>query len=310
MGERVFSVAVITYNQEAYISQTLESILSQEHGYSFEIVVGEDCSTDGTRAVLLDYKLKYQDTIKLLLNKKNMGITGNYYNVLKNCTGKYIMQCAGDDYWLPGKVALQIPFMENNPNIGMCYTKAKNIYQGKKILGKGEWGGKSTAFAELIKKNVVPAVTMGFRAELLWQYMQEIQPEKRNWLIEDYPEILWFSLRSKISFIDKVMAGYRVVSDSAVHTNDIAKLERLNISTRDIKRFFLEFAGISDGFQEIEDSLNRSFFSFYLRCDNESAVRYYQMIKKPTVKDMIKYAISRMSFFSFVFRYFLRFINR
>ena len=62
--EVLFSVAVITYNQERYIAQTLDSILFQEHNYKYEIVVGEDCSTDNTRKIIEDYVLKYPDIIK------------------------------------------------------------------------------------------------------------------------------------------------------------------------------------------------------------------------------------------------------
>lgn len=104
MTNKMFSVAIITYNQEKYISQTLDSILNQEHDYSYEIVIGEDCSTDNTKKVIEEYVQKYPQIIKPLYNVKNKGIINNYYNVIEHCSGKYIMECAGDDYWLPGKM--------------------------------------------------------------------------------------------------------------------------------------------------------------------------------------------------------------
>ena len=125
MNTPLLSIAIITYNQEKYISQTLDSVLQQEHEYSYEIVIGEDCSSDGTRKIIEDYVEKYPDIIKPLYNIPNKGLIANYFNVLNHCSGKYIMECAGDDYWLPGKVQYQIDYMEKHPDIGMCYSKAK-----------------------------------------------------------------------------------------------------------------------------------------------------------------------------------------
>ena len=125
MQDIMFSVAIITYNQEKYISQTLDSILNQQHDYKYEIVIGEDCSTDKTKQIIEEYVAKYPEIIKPLYNNPNKGLINNYFNVINHCQGKYIMECAGDDYWLPGKVKSQIEFMENNLDVGMCYGKVK-----------------------------------------------------------------------------------------------------------------------------------------------------------------------------------------
>jgi glycosyltransferase involved in cell wall biosynthesis len=133
MREPFLSVAVITYNQTNYIAQTLDSIIEQRHNYLYEIIVGEDYSTDGTRDILLKYKERYPDIIKLILNESNLGLIKNYFNVISQCSGKYIMQCAGDDYWLPGKVSTQITFMEDNPDVGLCCGGIQRLHtNGKK----------------------------------------------------------------------------------------------------------------------------------------------------------------------------------
>ena len=103
------SVIVLTYDQEKTISQTLDSILNQNIDFSIEIIVGEDCSTDGTKAICLDYKNKYPDVIQLLLQEQNQGLLKNYKSVIEKCRGKYIAGCAGDDYWHnPDKLKLQV----------------------------------------------------------------------------------------------------------------------------------------------------------------------------------------------------------
>ena len=81
MSNLQLSVCIITYNQEKYLPQALDSILNQEHNYSYEIIVGEDCSTDNTRKVLEDYATKYPDIIKPIYNNHNLGLLKNYYNV-------------------------------------------------------------------------------------------------------------------------------------------------------------------------------------------------------------------------------------
>ncbi len=116
--ELMFSVEVTTYNQKEYIGQTLQSIIDQEHNYKYEILISDDCSTDGTQNVIKEFQKKYPDIIKPRYNEKNLGAMKNYYTNIERAQGKYLMGCGGDDYWLPGKVQKQISFMEKNPGFG------------------------------------------------------------------------------------------------------------------------------------------------------------------------------------------------
>src|SRR5574344_692387 len=160
MNNIMFSVIIITYNQEKYIAQTLESILKQDHNYSYEIIIGEDCSKDKTKQVIEKYVLEYPNIIKPIYNEHNLGLIGNYYNVLSKCNGKYIMECAGDDYWLPEKVKVQISYMENHPEIGMCYGKASVWSESKNKVLKETVGSDNNSFSDLIKENTIPANTI------------------------------------------------------------------------------------------------------------------------------------------------------
>src|SRR5258706_5393715 len=71
------SVAMITYNHEAYIEQALNSVLEQQLDFEYEIVIGDDVSTDRTRSILWDFKGKYPQRIHLLLHEKHLGAGGN-----------------------------------------------------------------------------------------------------------------------------------------------------------------------------------------------------------------------------------------
>ena len=109
------SVFMITYNHEKYIAEALDSILMQKTDFDFDIVIGEDCSTDATRRIVLEYSRKYPDKIKLLLHNVNVGFISNLMYVLEACTGKYVAMCEGDDYWTdPFKLQKQVDFLEAN----------------------------------------------------------------------------------------------------------------------------------------------------------------------------------------------------
>lgn len=106
------SVCVVTYNQENYIAECLESLVSQQTKFKFEIIVGEDCSTDLTRKIVQKYVEQYPDLIVPLFYKKNVGAVENIKQVYKLAKGKYIAHIDGDDFALPNKLQKQYEKME------------------------------------------------------------------------------------------------------------------------------------------------------------------------------------------------------
>ncbi|MGC2352981.1 MAG: glycosyltransferase [Candidatus Udaeobacter sp.] len=122
------SVAMITYNHEQFIAQAIESVLMQETAFVVELVIGEDCSTDGTRRIVQAYAGKYPNVIRLLLPEKNLGMARNYEAVRQACRGKYIAWLEGDDYWrTPQKLQKQVALMEANRHYSMCGTKTQLV---------------------------------------------------------------------------------------------------------------------------------------------------------------------------------------
>ncbi|NUY57655.1 glycosyltransferase [Salinivibrio sp. EAGSL] len=114
------SIAIITYNQKEYLRECIESCLTQDYP-NFEIVIADDCSTDGTQAMLREYEVAYPNKFVLRLSEKNQGITPNSNAAHFACSGKYIAWMGGDDLMLPGKLNKQVDFMERNPNCTICY---------------------------------------------------------------------------------------------------------------------------------------------------------------------------------------------
>ena len=121
--EEMISVVVVTYNQAETIGRTLDSVLMQQCHVPFEIVIGEDCSTDDTRAICQDYAEKHPDIIRLVCNERNKGLVDNYFDCLLACRGKYIADCAGDDFWIdPQKLEKEVTVMEKHPEVTMVIT--------------------------------------------------------------------------------------------------------------------------------------------------------------------------------------------
>lgn len=111
----VVSVIVLTYNQSEYIAKCLDSILSQKTTFEFEVLIGDDCSSDGTSIVVKEYARMFPDVIKAFIREKNMGATRNVYDLFNRAQGKYIASCEGDDYWTdPRKLEIQVGFLESH----------------------------------------------------------------------------------------------------------------------------------------------------------------------------------------------------
>lgn len=118
----LLSVLLITYNHEKYIRQSLDSVLAQKTDFDLEIVVGEDCSTDGTRKILDEYRDKYPDKIRLLYRSRNFGRpTLNVYETAMKCRGKYIATLEGDDYFTDDrKLQKAVDFLESHSEYSGC----------------------------------------------------------------------------------------------------------------------------------------------------------------------------------------------
>ena len=136
------SISLITYNQEKYISEALDSILRQKTDFDFEIIIGDDASTDKTSEIIESYLQAYEN-IRFLKNDENLGIQKNISNVFKNCQGEYIALLEGDDYWLDeNKLQKQVDFLDNNKNCVACFTDSYTFIDGDFATGEYQYQNK------------------------------------------------------------------------------------------------------------------------------------------------------------------------
>lgn len=126
------SVCVVAYNQEKYIAECLDSLVSQETDFKFEIIVGEDCSTDSTRAIVQQYVDKYPNLIKPIFHEQNVGAVENVKQVYIAAKGKYIAHMDGDDMALPTKLQKQFDILEENLDCNVCSHDMSKIEKNGK----------------------------------------------------------------------------------------------------------------------------------------------------------------------------------
>lgn len=139
------SVMIITYNHEKFIAQALDSVLMQDVNFDYEILIGEDCSSDGTREFAMAYQKKHPDKIRLLLRDKNVGMMQNWVQTFSACTGDYIAVLEGDDYWTsPFKLQKQVDFLDENPDFSICSHNVV-VKHEEGCVPNSEWLGQEHA---------------------------------------------------------------------------------------------------------------------------------------------------------------------
>lgn len=115
------SVTVVTFNHESFIGPCLESIISQETDFAFEVIVGEDASTDATRAIVDEYARAYPHIVRPIFQPLNRGVNNNLATVLHAARGKYVAHIDGDDLALPGKLQRQVALLDAHPDVALCF---------------------------------------------------------------------------------------------------------------------------------------------------------------------------------------------
>lgn len=221
----MISVIVCTYNQEKYIAEAIESALMQKCDEPFEILIGDDCSTDGTGKIADEYQSQYPEIIRIIRPDRNGGASLNMVRLMQASKGDYLMVCDGDDYWLrDDMMQMYVDAFAAHPEVGMICAKAKKYIQEKEAYdGTLGYAGAEDIMTMLRDSKDVAAPTIAFRRDLMLQCISENQ-----WYIDNnyfYDSIMayWFAYNSKIKFIDEEMAAYRVLANSACHADDMTK---------------------------------------------------------------------------------------
>lgn len=212
MSKPFVSIIMTTYNQEKYIRQAIDGVLFQITDFPYELIIGEDCSSDSTLSIVEEYQKQYPDRIHLITSPANVGMRANELRCLKAATGKYIAYCEGDDYWIhPDKLQIQTDRMEEDPEISMSFHAILNdlsslsmpnqevhYHVGDHYFDPWEVIHKGGEFFKFVSTMV----------------RHEIFNQLPEWYIEspvgDAPLVLMALNYGKIYYIDRMMSAYRV----------------------------------------------------------------------------------------------------
>ena len=235
MMENMISVVVITYNQERTIIRTLDSILMQQCHVPYEIVIGEDCSTDNTRAICQRYAEKYPDIIRLFCHQQNKGIVDNYFDCLLACRGRYIADCAGDDFWTdPLKLEKEVSVMEAHNNVTMVITNWQYFDEQHQqaIPSHQQQHAPMTSGRDLLKAIITQAnmsvfhlCTALYRADVFRKAYEEDTYLFRNkgFCSEDIQIAFSMALNGDIAYLPDITLSYSIGQETVSNSTDDVK---------------------------------------------------------------------------------------
>lgn len=173
------SVCLITYNHKDFIKEAIEGALKQIlNKSSFEIIIGDDCSTDGTGDICRHYADIYPELIKYKRNDSNLGMVSNWIETLKRCNGDYIALCEGDDYWIdPNKLQKQVDFLDKNKDYVISFHDCLIIDEKGHLIKDSKLEGqlkRDLSKEEVICGQLMPTNTVLFRNGIVRDFPKEI----------------------------------------------------------------------------------------------------------------------------------------
>jgi glycosyltransferase involved in cell wall biosynthesis len=203
------SVLIVTYNQEAVIGQTLESVLTQVTDFDYEIVVAEDCSTDRTRSIVCDYRDRFPDRIRPLLREQNLGLMRNLPQSFLECRGQYVACLDGDDYWTsPRKLQSQVDFLDAHPDYSICFHNALMVWGDaaqRPILHSPPGRRPTYTFAELLTHDFISTSAAVVRNGLVTEFPSWFE----RLPVPDWPFFVLHAMHGKIGYLDEDWSVYR-----------------------------------------------------------------------------------------------------
>jgi glycosyltransferase involved in cell wall biosynthesis len=204
------SVLVMTYNHEKFISQALETAEMQETNFEYEILISEDCSTDRTRQIVLDFHEAHPKKVRLLLSKQNIHSNEIVVRGIQAARGQYIALLDGDDYWTsPHKLQKQVNFLDSHPECSVSFHNSRIFHEAEGREGPN-WTPPNqkeiSTLEDIWMGNFIATCSTMFRRGLIGEI-----PE---WYIDFFPITDWplhilNAEHGKIGYIDEVMGVYR-----------------------------------------------------------------------------------------------------
>src|ERR1017187_9329084 len=207
-NEPKVSVLMITYNHEKYIAPAIESVLMQKTDFPYELIIGEDCSTDGTREIVREYSRKHPEIVRAHLREPNLGAKENSRQIFLASRGKYIALLEGDDYWTsPEKLRIQADVLDAHPQTAICCHRSVWRYQDGSQPDR-IWPEIPDGFYELediLKRHFMNTGSVMFR-----RVIDDRPAWHRPLYMGDIPLFVTLAQYGNIRLLPQTMAVYRI----------------------------------------------------------------------------------------------------
>jgi glycosyltransferase involved in cell wall biosynthesis len=257
----VVSVIMVTYNHETYIAQAIQGVVMQQCNFPIELLIGDDCSTDRTRAICQEYQRRYPQSIRVITADHNVGAYKNWLRICVRARGRYVAFCDGDDYWCDDyKLEKQVRMLDTHPGLNLCFSRA-GICHGNCEKVVTEWHPRKEkqrySLQDLISKRVTAITcTVCLKREVFSRLPRFIE----GGAIGDWPLFILALADGNAGYIPGRLAVYRLhpngVSQSATAEKRYGgfkamnRLLRIHIGTRYYRCFDTSLARAYCGYAE------------------------------------------------------------
>lgn len=247
------SVLMLTYNHGDYLSEAIEGVVAQCCDFGFELIIGEDASTDHTLSIALAYQARFPSLIRVIRSMSNAGMNENGRRILSLARGKYVSFCEGDDFWCaPHKIARQVALIEMDESIGVVHS---DWVKAKLVRGKWEYDIRKSVHRRvaprLLSGNLFPTwhfpkilrtCTILLRRDTVNE-LGESGFAKGEYRFGDSVLNVYVTSRFKVAYLPEVTAVYRISPNSALRSGSAARVafyrSALQFDT-DARRYFAE----------------------------------------------------------------------
>lgn len=271
----IVSISCITYNHESYIRECLDSFLMQKTNFSIEVVIHDDCSSDGTREIIEEYATKYPDIIFPMFQNENQYSTGVRGMMARfnfpRCRGKYIAICEGDDYWNDAlKLQKQLDYMEKNPDCSLCFHSSVHLNEANNEQYYIHKPINIPTERKFVMKDAILGGGSFITTNSMFFHQQHITILP-DWFLKapvgDLPLMLLLATKGKIGYIDEVMSTYRLMSNNS-----------WSFTMQDKKKKKTHYHSVLKMWNDFDKWTNYKFYGLILRKKIKNYYSYWKQI--------------------------------
>jgi len=216
----------MTYNQERYIRDCLQGIVDQETDFAFEVIVADDCSTDGTRAIVQEFGERYPGKVKPVLRTANLGATRNFIEMHNAVDAPYVAHIDGDDLVLPGKLQKQVEFLDSSPDFSVVWHRV-NLFDDNGGFVPGENYDLSFFPGGVVTlEHALRLGTVGAHSSVMYRRSAR-KTRQTDFEVLDLFYAWEFLSWGKGKILDDVLGSYRVSAQSSTQVKSMVNIERL-----------------------------------------------------------------------------------